>query len=62
MRRLAEATNRAVESPAVRERLEAAGVEIMAAERRTREYLAKILPGAIEKSAAVVKSGGLAAE
>ena len=62
VRRLAEATNRAVESAAVRERLEAVGVEILPPERRTRDYLAKILPGAVEKSAAVIRAGGLAAD
>jgi tripartite-type tricarboxylate transporter receptor subunit TctC len=62
VRRLAEATNKAIESAMVRERLEAVGVEIIPPERRTRHYLAKILPGAVEKSAAVIKAGGLSAE
>src|SRR5256885_4049582 len=61
-RRLAEATNKALGSAFVRERLEAVGVEIMPPERRTREYLAEILPAAIEKSAAVVNAGGLASD
>jgi tripartite-type tricarboxylate transporter receptor subunit TctC len=62
VRRLADATNRAVESATVRERLEAVGVEVIPAERRTRDYLARILPGAVEKSAAVIRAGGLAAD
>jgi tripartite-type tricarboxylate transporter receptor subunit TctC len=62
VQRLSDATNKALESAAVRERLESAGVEIMAPEHRTREHLAKILPGAVAKSAAVVKAGGLAAD
>jgi tripartite-type tricarboxylate transporter receptor subunit TctC len=62
VRRLADATNKAMESALVRERLEAVGVEILPPERRTREHLAKILPGAVEKSAAVIKAGGLAAD
>jgi tripartite-type tricarboxylate transporter receptor subunit TctC len=62
VRRLAEATNKAIESAMVRERLETVGVEILPPERRTRDYLAKILPGAVEKSAAVIKAGGLAAD
>jgi len=62
VRRLADATNKAVGSAAVRERLEAVGVEIIPPERRTMDYLAKILPGAVEKSAAVIKAGGLAAD
>jgi len=62
VQRLAEATNRALESAAVRERLVSAGVEIMPPEHRTREHFAKILPGAVAKSAAVVKAGGLTAD
>ncbi len=61
-RRLADATNKALSSAMVRDRLEAVGVEIMPPERRTREHLAKILPGAIEKSAEVVKAGGLTSD
>jgi len=60
--RLADATNRALESAFVRERLEAVGVEIMPPERRTREYLTKILPGAVAKQAEIIRAGGLAAE
>jgi tripartite-type tricarboxylate transporter receptor subunit TctC len=61
-RRLAEAANKALESRFVRERLEAVGVEIMPPERRTREYLAQILPGAIAKQAEIIRAGGLAAD
>ena len=60
--RLADATNKALESAFVRERLEAVGVEIMPSERRTREHLAKILPGAVAKQAEIIRAGGLAAE
>jgi len=60
--RLAAATNKALESPAVRQRLEGVGVEIMPPERRTREHLAKILPGAVAKQAEIVRADGLAAE
>jgi tripartite-type tricarboxylate transporter receptor subunit TctC len=60
--RLADATNKALEQAFVRERLEAVGVEIMPPERRTREYLAKILPGAVAKQAEIIRAGGLAAE
>jgi tripartite-type tricarboxylate transporter receptor subunit TctC len=60
--RLADATNKALESTFVRERLEAVGVEIMPPERRTRAYLAKILPGAVAKQAEIIRAGGLAAE
>ena len=61
-RRLADATNQAMESAFVRERLQAVGVEIMPPERRTSEHLAKILPGEVAKQAAVVKAGGLTAD
>jgi tripartite-type tricarboxylate transporter receptor subunit TctC len=61
-RRLADATNQAMESAFVRERLQAVGVEIMPPERRTREHLAKILPGEVAKQAAAVKAGGLTAD
>jgi tripartite-type tricarboxylate transporter receptor subunit TctC len=62
VQRLLEATNKAAESALVRERLEAVGVSINPPERRTREYLAKILPGEIERQAEVVKAGGLTAD
>jgi tripartite-type tricarboxylate transporter receptor subunit TctC len=61
-RRLEEATNKALDSRFVRERLEVVGVEIMPPERRTREYLARILPGAIAKQAEIIRTGGLAAD
>ena len=60
--RLADATNKALESAFVRERLEAVGVEIMPPERRTREYLTKILPGAVAKQAEIIRAGGLSAD
>jgi tripartite-type tricarboxylate transporter receptor subunit TctC len=62
VRRLADATNKAIESAVIRDRLETVGVEILPPERRTRDYLAKILPAVIEKSAAVIKAGGLATD
>ena len=43
VRRLAKATNEAVETPAVRERLESIGVTIPAPERRTPEYFVKFV-------------------
>jgi tripartite-type tricarboxylate transporter receptor subunit TctC len=47
VRRLAKATNEAVETPALRERFKQIGVTIPAAERRTTEYLAKFVPAEI---------------
>lgn len=60
--RLADATNKALESAFARDRLAAVGVEIMPPERRTREYLARMLPGAVAKQAEIIRAGGLAAE
>src|SRR5512132_1786415 len=60
--RLADATNKALESAFARERLQAVGVEIMPPERRTREYLGKILPGAVAKQAEIIRAGGLNAD
>jgi tripartite-type tricarboxylate transporter receptor subunit TctC len=62
VRRLADATNKAVESATVRERFESLGVSIEPPERRTVEYFARALPREVERAAAVVKSGGLSAE
>ena len=63
MRRLAEATNKVVESAFVRERFEALGVAVEPPERRTtRIYLEE--PAARDRAAAAVMSrpNGLSAE
>lgn len=62
VRRLAEATNAAVETPAVRERFETLGIAIEPPERRTTAHYVRNLPREVEKAAAVVKAGGLSAE
>ena len=62
VRRLAEATNKAVETAFVRERMETLGVTIEPPERRTRDYYLKTLPAAVAKQAEVMKSGGLKAD
>jgi tripartite-type tricarboxylate transporter receptor subunit TctC len=62
VQRLAEATNAALALPSVRERFETLGISIPPSERRTMDYLAKLLPREVEKSAAVVKAGGLTPE
>ena len=49
VQRLAKATNEAVETPAVRERLKSIGVTIPAPERRTPEYLAKFVVSEIAR-------------
>jgi tripartite-type tricarboxylate transporter receptor subunit TctC len=62
VRRLAKASNDAVETPAVRERFKSIGVTIPAAERRTPEYLAKFVPSEIERWAAPIKASGASAD
>jgi tripartite-type tricarboxylate transporter receptor subunit TctC len=62
VRRLVEATNRAVEMAFVRERFETLGVAVEPPERRTRDYFVRTLPREVEKAAAIVKAGGLSAE
>jgi putative tricarboxylic transport membrane protein len=62
VRRLAEATNKAVETAFVRERLETLGVSIEPPERRTTEYYARNLPREVARAAAVVKTNGLSAD
>jgi tripartite-type tricarboxylate transporter receptor subunit TctC len=60
--RLAEATNKVVESAFVRDRFHTLGVAVEPPERRTREYYLKSLPPEVERQAAVMKAGGLSAD
>jgi tripartite-type tricarboxylate transporter receptor subunit TctC len=62
VRKLAEATSKAVETEFVRKRLETLGVSVEPAERRAFGYYAAHLPGELEKAVAVVKAGGLSTE
>jgi tripartite-type tricarboxylate transporter receptor subunit TctC len=62
VRRLAKASNDAVETPAVRERFNSIGVTIPAPERRTPEYLAKFVPAEIERWAGPIKASGVSAD
>ena len=62
MRRLAKATNEAVETPAVRERFKSIGVTIPAPERRTPEYLAKFVVSEIARWAGPIKASGASEE
>ena len=58
VKRLAEAVNEALETPAVKERLEGLGVEIVAPARRTPDYLAAFVKSEIEKwREPILKSG-----
>jgi tripartite-type tricarboxylate transporter receptor subunit TctC len=62
VRKLAEATNKAVETRFVRERLETLGVTVEPPERRASGYYAQHLPAELERAVALVKAGGLSAE
>ena len=61
MRRLAKATSDALDIPWVRERLEGLGLNVTPPERRTPEYLAKLIPSELVKWADAVKASGAAA-
>jgi len=57
--RLSKAANEAVETPAVRERLESVGVTVVERERRTPGYLATFIPAEIARWAAPIKASGV---
>jgi tripartite-type tricarboxylate transporter receptor subunit TctC len=61
VRRLAKATSDAHDIPWVRERLEDLGLNVPAPERRTPDYLARLVPHELTKWAAPVKASGAAA-
>ena len=58
----AEASSDALDSAAVRERLSAVGVTVVAPERRTPDYLAKYIPSEIAKWAGPIKASGVSGE
>jgi tripartite-type tricarboxylate transporter receptor subunit TctC len=58
--KLNKAMSDTLEVPAVRKRMEELGLEIVAPERRTPEYLAKFLPEEIERWAKPIRAAGLA--
>ena len=62
VRRLAAASNTAVETPSVRERYKGIGVTVPAPERRTPEYLAKFVQGEIARWAGPIKASGVSAD
>jgi tripartite-type tricarboxylate transporter receptor subunit TctC len=59
VRRLNKAANETLDNPTMRKRLEELGLEIVPAERRTPEYLAKFLPDEIERWAKPIKAAGI---
>ncbi len=60
--KLNKAMSDALDDPAVSRRLEGLGLEIVAPERRTPEYLAKFLPEEIARWAKVVQAAGISAD
>jgi tripartite-type tricarboxylate transporter receptor subunit TctC len=62
VRRLNAAVNQSLENPALRKRLEELGLEIMPAEQRTPEYLAKFLPEDIARWAKPIHAAGIKAD
>ena len=57
-----EAMVKAMDSPAVKERLESLGAQIVVGDRRTPEYLGKFTASEIEKWAAPIKASGVSIE
>jgi len=62
VRRLNQAAGEAIDTLAVRERLSAVGVTVVAPERRSPEYLAKFIPAEIEKWAGPIKASGVSGD
>jgi tripartite-type tricarboxylate transporter receptor subunit TctC len=62
VRKLNKAMSDTLDDPAIRKRLEELGLEIVAPERRSPEYLAKFLPAEIEKWAKPILAAGVSAD
>ena len=62
VRRLNKATNDALESPHLRQRMEDLGMSIPAPDRRTPEYLAAFVPAEIDKWEGPIKASGITGE
>jgi tripartite-type tricarboxylate transporter receptor subunit TctC len=62
VRALNKAMSDALDEPAVRKRLEELGLEIVPAEQRTPEYLAKLVPAEIERWAKPIQAAGISAD
>jgi tripartite-type tricarboxylate transporter receptor subunit TctC len=56
--KLNDAINKAIDTPAVRERLQAMGVTVATPDRRSPEYMAKFVRSEIEKWAGPIKASG----
>jgi tripartite-type tricarboxylate transporter receptor subunit TctC len=62
VRKLNKAMSDTLDDPTIRKRLEELGLEIVPAERRTPEYLAKFVPEEIERWAKPVHAAGISAD
>jgi tripartite-type tricarboxylate transporter receptor subunit TctC len=62
VRRLAQATSAILDQPDVRARLDAAGLNVAAPERRTPEYVGKLVPSELEKWGPPVKASGISVD
>ncbi len=62
VRKLNKAMSDALDDPALRKKLEDLGLEIVAPERRSPEYLAKYLPEEIERWGKVIHAAGISAD
>src|SRR6266446_5820578 len=62
VRKLNKAMSDTLDDPTIRARLEELGLEIVAPERRTPEYLAKYLPAEIERWAKPIRAAGISAD
>jgi tripartite-type tricarboxylate transporter receptor subunit TctC len=59
VRKMNKALADMIERPDIRKRMEGLGLEILPPEQRTPEYLAKMLPGEIERWGAVIRAAGI---
>jgi len=62
VRKLNKAMSDTLDDPTVRERLEDLGLEIVAPDRRSPEYLAKFVPEEVARWAKVVHAAGISAD
>ena len=62
VRKLAQATNRAIDTPALRERFKTIGVVVPSPERRTPEYMTKFAASEVERWAVPIKASGASGE
>jgi tripartite-type tricarboxylate transporter receptor subunit TctC len=62
VRRLNQASSEAIDTPSVRERLQAVGVTVIPKERRSADYLAKYIPSEIKKWEGPIKASGVQGE